>query len=139
MKQKERLDVYLTEHGHAETRSKAQALIMAGYLAASLAVKLNGPRASGQKLNDMAFGSYCKKIENPRTPFDWLSRDPEAVDRYIADPKCGFVCPVYGCDIGIEHRISVCIKKNGFILPYIDAVSANGVNILGCLYLHITR
>ncbi|MBR6378290.1 MAG: TlyA family RNA methyltransferase [Oscillospiraceae bacterium] len=30
MKQKERLDVYLTDHGFAETRSKAQALIMAG-------------------------------------------------------------------------------------------------------------
>ena len=74
------------------TGQQSQALIMAGYLAASLTVKLNGPRASGQKLNDMAFGSYCKKIENPRTPFDWLSRDPEAVDRYIADPKCGFVC-----------------------------------------------
>ena len=40
----------------------------------------------------MAFGSYCKKIENPRTPFDWLSRDSETVDRYIADPLCGFVC-----------------------------------------------
>jgi 23S rRNA (cytidine1920-2'-O)/16S rRNA (cytidine1409-2'-O)-methyltransferase len=30
MKSKERLDVYLTENGHAETRAKAQALIMAG-------------------------------------------------------------------------------------------------------------
>ena len=30
MKQKERLDVLLTEHGYAESRSKAQALIMAG-------------------------------------------------------------------------------------------------------------
>ena len=74
------------------TGHQSAALINGGLLFAELLTMSKGPQASGQALNDMAFGSYCKKIENPRTPFDWLSRDPETVDRYIADPLCGFVC-----------------------------------------------
>lgn len=76
------------------TGHQGKPLVIAGYTAASLMVRSKGPRADGQALNDMAFGSYCKKIANPRTPFDWLSRDEESVDRYIADPLCGFVAKV---------------------------------------------
>ena len=69
-------------------------MILAGYTAASLMTRSKGPMGDGKKLNDMAFGSYCKKIPNPRTEFDWISRDEAAVDKYIADPYCGFVCKV---------------------------------------------
>ena len=74
------------------TGQQSAALVNGGYLAAQLLTKKNGPRSSGQTLNDIAFGSYCKRIENPRTPFDWLSRDNDTMDRYIADPLCGFIC-----------------------------------------------
>ena len=79
------------------TGQQSPALINAGFFAANLLTLLRGPEADGKLLNDMAFGSYCKKIDNPRTPFDWLSTNGENVDRYIADPLCGFVakCSMY--------------------------------------------
>ena len=79
------------------TGQQSPALINAGFFAANLLTLLRGPGADGRLLNDMAFGSYCKKIDNPRTPFDWLSTNEDNVDRYIADPLCGFVakCSMY--------------------------------------------
>ncbi|ROO42435.1 alpha/beta hydrolase [Pseudomonas sp. 7SR1] len=40
----------------------------------------------------LSFGSFNKKFKPARTPFDWLSRDPSEVDKYIQDPLCGFRC-----------------------------------------------
>ncbi|WP_310550861.1 alpha/beta hydrolase [Paenibacillus glufosinatiresistens] len=43
-------------------------------------------------LNTVVFGTYNRSFSPVRTAFDWLSRDPEEVDRYIADPYCGAIC-----------------------------------------------
>lgn len=42
-------------------------------------------------LQNLIFGGYNKRVEHPRTAYDWLSRDNKSVDAYIADPLCGFV------------------------------------------------
>ena len=34
--------------------------------------------------------NFNAAFEPARTPYDWLSRDPAEVDRYVADPCCGF-------------------------------------------------
>ncbi|NRP86117.1 Phospholipase YtpA [Ensifer adhaerens] len=41
-------------------------------------------------LPKLTFATWGKSIPNRRTEFDWLSRVPEQVDKYIADPLCGF-------------------------------------------------
>lgn len=78
--------VILSGTGH-----QSPALVLGGNAAASVMAKLNGAMGDGAKLDSLAFGAYLNKIENPRTKFDWLSRDAEQVDKYIADPLCGFV------------------------------------------------
>jgi alpha-beta hydrolase superfamily lysophospholipase len=53
--------------------------------------KKKGEQTPDAGLHKMIFGSYNKRIENPRTPTDWLTRDEAIVDAYNAHPLCGFV------------------------------------------------
>ena len=49
-----------------------------------------GETNPNEKLQNLVFGSYNKRVEHPRTPFDWLTRDAKTVDAYISHPLCGF-------------------------------------------------
>lgn len=44
--------------------------------------------------NQLAFGSYLKRIPDAKSPNAWLSVSEENVLRYDADPKCGFLFTV---------------------------------------------
>lgn len=63
-----------------------------GIMIAKSHVKKFGGKMPDQKMDKLCFGSFNKRISNPKTPFDWLSRDPDQVRKYIKDPQCGFVC-----------------------------------------------
>ena len=52
--------------------------------------KKDGEEKPNERLQGMIFGSYNSRVEHPRTPFDWLSRDKAIVDAYIDHPLCGF-------------------------------------------------
>ena len=47
-------------------------------------------------VNSVGFGSSNNAFKPARTPFDWLSRDEKEVDKYIADPLCGFLFTARG-------------------------------------------
>lgn len=65
-------------------------VIKAGKAAATLVCNLFGERKPNNALQGMVFAGYNNRVEHKRTAFDWLTRDKDIVDEYIADPLCGF-------------------------------------------------
>jgi alpha-beta hydrolase superfamily lysophospholipase len=49
-----------------------------------------GQRGHSPVMQALFFGAFNKPFKPARTAFDWLSRDTAEVDKYIADPLCGF-------------------------------------------------
>ncbi len=68
-----------------------RALLSAGYALCKWVCKKNGEKTPSAKLQNLVFGGYNRRVEHPRTKFDWLNRDAKQVDAYLADPLCGFV------------------------------------------------
>lgn len=71
---------------------------MAGLLA-RFEVWRQGELGRSTLIHALSFGGFNKVFKLPRTDFDWLSRDEAFVDRYVADPLCGFqLCNGYWRD-----------------------------------------
>lgn len=50
-----------------------------------------GPNYPSPLLDHMAFGNFNKRVPQPRTEKDWLTRDEDIVSRYLKDPYCTFL------------------------------------------------
>ncbi len=90
---------YAILHGH-----KLNGLVLSGsnyqnpimYKLAALVCHIEkmriGASAPSRFLDFVSFGAFNRKFKPARTSSDWLSRDPEQVDKYINDDCCGFPC-----------------------------------------------
>ena len=87
-------------------------MVTAGIALSKFEQKRKGSRYRSPIVDKAAFGSYNKKIQNPRTDKDWLTTDNAIVDKYIKDPLCGFV-PTVGLFHDMFKAIKyVCAEKN---------------------------
>lgn len=84
------------------TGMQPKAVLTAAKALTALQRVIFGPEHVSRLIDRLAFGSYNKRIDKPRTSFDWLSGEPERVDAYIADPQCGFVFTVNGFETLFE-------------------------------------
>jgi alpha-beta hydrolase superfamily lysophospholipase len=53
---------------------------------------IRGQRKGSRLAQNLGDAQYNKPFKPNRTQFDWISRDEEEVDKYVADPLCGFLC-----------------------------------------------
>jgi len=90
---------YLLHHSaslHGAVLSGSNFQPVALYRAARLIARFErwrqGPTGRSALLEWLSFGSFNKAFKPNRTAFDWLSRDPDEVDKYVHDPLCGFRC-----------------------------------------------
>lgn len=93
--------VRLAEEAHPQLP-----VVLFGHSMGSAAAQQLAPDASGEIAGLVLSGSSARMgrregdppapfapnaaFEPARTPYEWLSRDPDEVDKYIADPMCGF-------------------------------------------------
>jgi alpha-beta hydrolase superfamily lysophospholipase len=90
---------YLVEHGSrldgailSATTGDLGSFRPIGLTLLRIEALIRGRRHRSKLANALSFEQFNKKFKPARTDFDWLSRDPAEVDKYIADPLCGFLC-----------------------------------------------
>ena len=67
-----------------------KAVLNTGIGVCRLVCRQQGEKQPSKILEKLVFSNYNKKVEHPRTSYDWLTRDSGVVDRYLSDPLCGF-------------------------------------------------
>lgn len=90
-------------------------LATVGRTVALRSCKKQGEYFVNDLLTKLALGSNNKPFEPARTPNDWLSRNEENVDKYEADPLCGFsfTCGAYRDFFGVLQAVAKNTKLDG--------------------------
>ncbi|WMI80295.1 alpha/beta fold hydrolase [Anaerotignum sp. MB30-C6] len=92
---------YLTFYGHelqgailVGTNNVPVALTKMGKKLANFLEKKHSSHYRSELLAKLAFASYLRYIDSPKTDKDWISRDKEIVSAYVAHKHCTFLFTV---------------------------------------------
>lgn len=88
-----------------------------GLLVAKCAEIVKGERYRSDLINNLAFGLYNRRIKNPRTEHDWMSRDEKVVDAYCSNKYCTFTFTVNGYETLFETLWYIQKRKNMKCIP----------------------
>lgn len=114
-------------------------ILKAGLALCRSVCRVNGETKPSAKLRALAFGSYNKQIPDAKTPNDWICSDPQVVEKYNADPMCGFN-EAAGLDRDMLRGIQMNQKKDNiakmrkdlpvlFVAGSCDPVGNNGKGV----------
>lgn len=103
--------------GLSASNGKPPAIAAVAKLIARIERMRVGQRNSSPLLQKLTFGDYNKKFAPNRTDFDWLSRDPDEVDIYVADPLMGFAVTTQTWIDMIDALGSIADRKNVSRVP----------------------
>lgn len=78
------------------TGMQKKALVSSARKMVAIQKMIHGSKYVSTVLDKAVFGQYNKRLENPKTESDWLSKDEKKVEAYIRDSMCGFTFTVNG-------------------------------------------
>ena len=118
------------------TKGPGDVMVKIGLPVMSLLAVFCGQRKGLPFARSMADGAYNKPFRPNRSPFDWISRDEQEVDKYASDPLSGKLCSVgfYRDLAGILsniHRTKAMAKISRSLPVYVFSGSADPVGDMG--------
>lgn len=99
------------------TGYQPESVAKSGLLVARIQKLFLGDRHVAKFLDKISFGSYLSRIENPKTPSDWLSYNEESVAAYRGDPWCTFTFTINGFETLARLLLLVGDKKRMKLIP----------------------
>ena len=94
---------------------------------AGLEAFFNKSDKPSKRLDKLSFGKFNAQIDQPKTSFDWLSRDLDEVKAYIDNPLCGNIHPTSFFVKFIDGLLAILYPKQiTFEPPFIPVLVLSG-------------